>query len=205
MRNISAPQRSQMILSSVDEGRSVGLEEVTGTGLFGSGIEEDYKLKSMERQDERDRMVSAQIASRGVQNARVLQALREVPRHLFVPAALRHEAYEDRPLPIGEGQTISQPYMVASMTEVLDPQRSDRVLEIGTGSGYQTAILATLAQSVVTIERHEPLSARAASLLSSLSIVNVKTVVGDGSEGYAADAPYDRILVTAGAPKIPEP
>ena len=149
--------------------------------------------------------MATQIAARGVTDARVLAAMRDVPRHLFVPEAMVRDAYDDRPLPIGEGQTISQPYMVAAMTAALAPAATDRVLEIGTGSGYQAAILARLARSVVTIERHASLAARAATTLAELGISNVRVLVGDGSSGYAAEAPYERILVTAGAPSVPEP
>jgi protein-L-isoaspartate(D-aspartate) O-methyltransferase len=134
----------------------------------------------------------------------VLDALREIPRHRFVPGASERDAYDDRPLPIGEGQTISQPYMVAVMTASLDPRADDRVLEIGTGSGYQTSILARLARRVVSIERHETLARRAAAVLAELGLDNVHVVVGDGTEGYLPDAPYDRILVTAGAPVVPD-
>jgi protein-L-isoaspartate(D-aspartate) O-methyltransferase len=150
-------------------------------------------------------MVERQIAARGVEDARVLEAMRAVPRHLFVPDSSVAEAYADRPLPIGEGQTISQPYMVAVMTAALAPGPSDRVLEIGTGSGYQTAILARLAAAVVSIERHAPLAARAAETLRTLGVANADVRVGDGTEGAPADAPFDRILVTAGAPAIPDP
>jgi protein-L-isoaspartate(D-aspartate) O-methyltransferase len=151
----------------------------------------------------RTRMVETQIAARGVKNPRVLDAMRSVPRHLFVPESARHEAYDDRPQSIGEGQTISQPYMVAIMTETLDPRPDDRVLEIGTGSGYQTAILAELVRQVISIERHGPLAARARALLGELGLTNVRITVGDGTHGSAADAPFDRILVTAGAPAVP--
>ncbi len=171
---------------------------------MGSGIGRDYKLKSMDLPGARERMVATQIASRGVTDARVLAAMREVPRHLFVPEAVARDAYDDRPLPIGEGQTISQPYMVGSMTAALAPGPTDRVLEVGTGSGYQAAILARLARSVVTIERHYSLAARARATLAALAISNVSVVVGDGSNGYPDGAPYDRILVTAGSPAVPE-
>ena len=134
-------------------------------------------------------MVATQIAARGIDDERVLQAMTEVPRHLFVPEHLRGEAYEDRPLPIGEGQTISQPYIVASMTALLRVDPTHRVLEIGTGSGYQAAVLARLARSVVTIERHAPLARRAAMLLSEIGATNVEVVVGDGSEGYPPEPP----------------
>jgi protein-L-isoaspartate(D-aspartate) O-methyltransferase len=149
-------------------------------------------------------MVETQIAGRGVRDPRVLKAMREVPRHRFVRGSDRQAAYDDRPLPIGEGQTISQPYMVAVMTEVLSPQATDLVLEIGTGSGYQTAILARLAARVVSIERHAVLAARAKAVLDSEGILNVEIHVGDGTEGRPEDAPFDRILVTAGAPAVPE-
>jgi protein-L-isoaspartate(D-aspartate) O-methyltransferase len=149
-------------------------------------------------------MVTTQLAARGVRDPRVLEAMREVPRDRFVPGSARDEAYEDRPLPIGEGQTISQPYMVAVMTAALGAQEADRVLEIGTGSGYQTAILSRLAARVVSIERHGLLAARAKEALDSLGITNVEIHVGDGTEGWPQDAPFDRILVTAGAPTVPE-
>lgn len=149
-------------------------------------------------------MVETQMVARGVTDARVLTAMREVPRHLFVPDEGQAYAYDDRPLPIGEGQTISQPYMVAAMTAALEVRETDRVLEIGTGSGYQTAILARLARSVATVERHAALAHRAERTLTSLGLTNVRVVVGDGSYGYKHDSPYDRILVTAGAPAVPE-
>jgi protein-L-isoaspartate(D-aspartate) O-methyltransferase len=149
-------------------------------------------------------MVATQVAARGVRDARVLDAMREVPRHHFVPESARDGAYEDRPLPIGEGQTISQPYMVAVMTEALAARESDRVLEVGTGSGYQTAVLARLAARVVSIERHAVLARRAKAALDALGIANVEVHVGDGTEGRPEDAPFDRILVTAGAPSVPE-
>ena len=149
-------------------------------------------------------MVRSQLAGRGVADQRVLEAMRAVPRHLFVPPQSAHQAYDDRPLPIGEGQTISQPYMVAVMTEALGVEPDSHVLEIGTGSGYQTAILARLARDVISIERHAPLAERARDVLTSLGIQNVTVLVADGTEGWPAAAPYDRILVTAGAPSVPE-
>ncbi len=152
----------------------------------------------------RERMVATQIVRRGIRDERVLAALLDVPRHAFVPPHLQHGAYDDRPLPIGEGQTISQPYIVASMTASLAPEPGHRVLEIGTGSGYQAAILARLAADVVTIERHASLAARASEVFRELGFTNVRVIVGDGTEGYEPAAPYDRILVTAGAPAVPE-
>lgn len=159
----------------------------------------------MDDRSARDRMVDVQIAGRGVREPRVLEAMRAVPRHLFVAEDVRGEAYDDRPLAIGEGQTISQPYMVGAMTAALAPADTHRVLEIGTGSGYQTAILAQLAAEVISIERLPALAARAQQILSALAVTNVRIVVADGTEGYAPAAPYDRILVTAGAPSIPAP
>jgi protein-L-isoaspartate(D-aspartate) O-methyltransferase len=152
----------------------------------------------------RARMVAEQIEARGVTDARVLAAMRRVPRHLFVDAGWRHEAYEDRPLPIGEGQTISQPYMVAAMTAALAPAGGARILEVGTGSGYQAAVLGQLARDVISIERHPLLAARAAHALAEAGLANIRVVVGDGTLGYSPGQPYDGILVTAGAPRVPD-
>lgn len=149
-------------------------------------------------------MVETQIATRGVTDPRVLAAMREVPRELFVPDHLRSRAFEDRALPIADAQAISQPYMVAIMTQLLAPDPHHRVLEIGTGSGYQTAILSRLAERVFSIERHPGLAAAARLLLEELEVTNVDLRVGDGTAGLAEEAPFDRILVTAGAPAIPE-
>jgi protein-L-isoaspartate(D-aspartate) O-methyltransferase len=151
----------------------------------------------------RDAMVRTQIERRGVTEDRVLAALREVPRERFVPPALQDQAYDDRALAIGLGQTISQPYMVAVMTAALRLAPTDRVLEVGTGSGYQAAILARLAGVVVSMERHPPLADQARARLEALGVTGVTVVVGDGTEGYAPAAPYDAILVTAGAPRVP--
>jgi protein-L-isoaspartate(D-aspartate) O-methyltransferase len=152
----------------------------------------------------RERMVRTQIEARGVRDERVLAAMRDVPRHLFVPGGQEPYAYEDRPLPIGEGQTISQPFMVAAMTLALNPQAADRILEVGTGSGYQAAVLARLAREVISVERHEPLALRARRALALAGVSNVRVVVGDGSEGFASEAPFDGIIVTAGAPSVPD-
>ncbi len=151
----------------------------------------------------RGRMVREQIAGRGVCDRRVLEAMLEVPRHRFVPGPLQREAYEDHPVKIGRGQTISQPFMVGHMTELLSLAPRDRVLEIGTGSGYQTAILAKLAAQVVSIERDAALAERAKTLLGELGITNAAVHTGDGSLGRREAAPFDAILVTAGAPAIP--
>ncbi|MDV2480796.1 protein-L-isoaspartate(D-aspartate) O-methyltransferase [Methanoculleus sp. Wushi-C6] len=153
----------------------------------------------------REEMVEFQIRARGVRDKRVLAAMRKVPRHLFVPKDWERAAYEDRPLPIGEGQTISQPYIVAVMTEQLDLSPEDRVLEIGTGSGYQAAILAELAGTVISIERLPDIADRARQNFARAGVTGVKVVVGDGTEGYPPEAPYDAIIVTAASPTIPEP
>lgn len=156
------------------------------------------------RAAERRRMVEDQIAFRGVRDPRVLEVLLAIPRHRFIPGQDRPDAYEDRPVAIDCGQTISQPYMVAIMTEWLAVESGDRILEIGTGSGYQTAVLARLAREVVTVERHAPLSASAHKLLEAMEFDNIRYVVGDGSLGWPDGAPYDGILVTAGAPRLPK-
>ena len=145
------------------------------------------------------------IASRGVRSEPVLTALRKVPRHAFVPAAIASQAYEDRPLPIGHEQTISQPEIVAMMTELAAVGRGDRVLEIGTGSGYQAAVLAELGAEVYTIEIVEPLGRSAASTLAALGYARVETRIGDGYKGWPEAAPFDAIIVTAAPPKVPEP
>lgn len=152
----------------------------------------------------RERMVVDQIARRGITDAGVLRAMRVVPRHLFVLPEDAAHAYDDRALPIGFGQTISQPYMVAVMTEALAAQPSHRILEIGAGSGYQAAILGVLAREVISIERHAELAARARDALARAGIGTVTVLVGDGSLGWPDRAPYDGIIVTAGAPRVPE-
>ncbi len=153
----------------------------------------------------RRRMVEEQIAGRGVRDERVLEAMRTIPRHLFLPESQRHHAYEDHPLPLSLGQTISQPYIVAAMTEALEVDRIHKVLEIGTGSGYQTAVLAQLAAMVYTVELHEPLSLQARQTLQRLAIHNVRFRVGDGNLGWPEFAPYDRVMVTAAAEVVPPP
>jgi protein-L-isoaspartate(D-aspartate) O-methyltransferase len=150
-------------------------------------------------------MVAVQIAGRGVREPRVLAALAAIPRHWFVPATLADAAYDDVPLPLGRGQTISQPYMVALMTAALAPRSTDRVLEIGTGSGYQTAILAHLVRRVYTVERIPELAQGAARRLAALGLINVEYRVGDGTLGWPDAAPFDGILVTAAAPRVPGP
>ena len=152
---------------------------------------------------ERRLMIDTQIRKRGVSSPRVLEAMAAVPRHEFVPPNFRNEAYADKPLPIGEGQTISQPYVIAAMTEALELSGSERVLEIGTGSGYQAAVLSLLVQQVITVENHTSLALAAQGRLTNLGYGNVHVHNGDGSAGFPDYAPYDAILVTAGAPGIP--
>ena len=153
----------------------------------------------------RKRMVDEQLAARGIGDRRVLSAMATTPRHVFVDEALRERAYDDHPLPIGLGQTISHPYTVALMTEALELQGTERVLEIGTGSGYQTAILAKLCANVFSIERIAALATRARRVLDQLSLYNVALRVGDGTIGWNAEAPFDAIIVTAGTPQLPRP
>ncbi|NNE08000.1 MAG: protein-L-isoaspartate(D-aspartate) O-methyltransferase [Gemmatimonadetes bacterium] len=153
----------------------------------------------------RERMVNDQIVRRGVTNPAVLDAVRAVPRHAFVPETYRSEAYDDHPLPIGEGQTISQPYIVALMTELLDPEPGDRVLEVGTGSGYQAAVLAELVSAVYSIEIVEPLARESAARLAALGYDNVTVKAGDGYRGWPEHAPFDAIIVTAAPGHVPKP
>jgi len=150
-------------------------------------------------------MVEEQLRGREIHDSRVLDAMRTIPRHLFVPADRTSQAYSDQPLSIGEEQTISQPYMVAVMSEALELTGGERVLEVGTGSGYQTAVLARLAREVFSMEMHASLAAAAGDLLAQLGFSNVVMVTGDGSEGLASHAPYDAIVVTAAAPAVPPP
>jgi len=153
----------------------------------------------------REEMVDGQIAARGVRDEATLRAMKKVPRHLFVPEALAGQAYDDHPLPIGHGQTISQPYIVGFMTEALGLQGGERVLEVGTGSGYQAAVLAEIAERVFTIEIVAPLAEEARVRLKELGYGNVEVRAGDGYQGWPEAAPFDAIIVTAAAPRIPEP
>ena len=162
-----------------------------------------FQRESPERQ--REKMVRTQLAERGLRDPRVLDAMRIVPRHEFVPEGLRADAYEDHPLPIGEGQTISQPYIVAAMLEHLSLRPTDRVLEVGTGSGYVTALLSVLCAEVFSVERHAPLAAAAEATLRRLGYSNVSLKVADGSLGWSEHAPFDAILVSAAAAEVPVP
>jgi protein-L-isoaspartate(D-aspartate) O-methyltransferase len=154
---------------------------------------------------QRQRMVEQQLKPRGIKDGRLLAAMTKVPREEFVPVNARADAYQDRPLPIGYEQTISQPYLVAFMTEQLRPQQSDRVLEIGSGSGYQAAILAELVANVYTVEIVEPLAKTAEATLRRLGYTNVHMRVGDGYKGWPEEAPFDAIIVTCAPDKVPQP
>jgi len=161
-------------------------------------------MKEQENKMQRQRMVIEQIARRGVTEKRLLDAMKTIPRHLFVPQEYIHAAYEDGPLPIGFGQTISQPYIVALMTNLLQLRGKERVLEVGTGSGYQAAILGLLAGEVHSIEYIPELSERAGKVIQELGLSNITLHIGDGSLGYPASAPYAGILVAAAAPHAPQ-
>jgi len=153
----------------------------------------------------RESMVEEQLIPRGINDRRVLDAMRKVPRHLFVPDSGLENAYGDHPMPIGEGQTISQPYIVALMTQSLGLKGTEKVLEIGTGSGYQAAILSLLSKEVYSIDRYGDLSQKAGETLGKLAFTNIKLMTGDGTEGWKEFAPYDAIIVTAATPSIPQP
>jgi len=155
--------------------------------------------------EERKNMVDFQIRKRGVKDKKVLEAMLKVPRHLFVPEQMKELAYGDEPLPIGEGQTISQPYIVAYMTEALNLTGKERVLEIGTGSGYQTAILAEIVREVFTVELIPELARKAQKILAELGYQNINFLIGDGSRGWPEQSPYDAILVSAAPAVIPQP
>src|SRR3989440_7816449 len=160
---------------------------------------------AQETRRQRRRMVARQLVDRGIRQCRVLAAMAWVPREWFVPPHLAGDAYDDAPLPIGSGQTISQPYIVALMTECLAPRRGDKVLEIGTGSGYQAAVLAHLGARVYTIERLPDLLVEAEERFRRLGLTNIETRLGDGAGGWPERAPFDRIIVTAAAPGVPVP
>jgi protein-L-isoaspartate(D-aspartate) O-methyltransferase len=177
---------------------------VAGVGVLGSlAACGSVASESMKLRKKRHAMVRDQVAARGVKDKRVLRAMRTVRRHLFVPASQRRRAYEDRPLPIGYRQTISQPYIVAYMTEALRLKPGDKVLEVGTGSGYQAAVLAKIAQAVYSIEILEPLGLRSKKLLGKLGYRNVQVRIGDGYRGWPQAGPFDAIIVTAAPSRVP--
>ena len=153
---------------------------------------------------QRNEMVDAQLRRRGIHDERVLRAMEIVPRHEFVPWQLQREAYQDSPVPIGEGQTISQPYIVAHMLEALRLSPEDRVLEVGTGTGYEAAVMSRIVREVYTIERFPSLAEAAKKIFDRLGYTNIHVVIGDGSRGYADAAPYDAIIVAAAAPRVPD-
>jgi len=160
-------------------------------------------MKNLEKL--RDVMLERHLKARGVKNPDVLQAMREIPREAFIPEKMAEFAYEDSPLPIGQGQTISQPYIVAVMTELLEPSEKDRVLEIGTGSGYAAAILSRIVAEVYTVERHKDLAIEAEEKFGRLGYDNIHVLHADGTLGWPEHAPYDAVVVTAGAPEVPQP
>jgi len=162
-------------------------------------------MNAYPRAGERRIMVERQIAARGIHDKRILEAMLEIPRHLFIPHPYDRSAYDDNPLPIGDGQTISQPYIVAFMTELLHPGPTDHVLEIGAGSGYQAAVLSRIVQHVTSIERIAAVAGLARKNLRSLGIENVSVIEGDGTLGYPPNAPYQGIIVTAATPDVPRP
>lgn len=162
-------------------------------------------ILTSDMQKVRDRMVEEQLIPRGIHDPKTLEAMRRVPRHLFVEDALQNQAYGDFPLPIGRGQTISQPYIVALMTQALGLQGHEKVLEIGTGSGYQAAILAQICEKVYTVERVDSLLVQARKIFDQLHYLNILTKLDDGTNGWPEFGPYDAIIVTAGGPKVPEP
>ncbi len=163
-----------------------------------------FPIKAQQWQQEAEAMVEKQLIARSIKDQKVLESMRDTPRHLFVPQSYRHLAYQDGPLPIGHDQTISQPYIVAIMTELLQLTGTEKVLEIGTGSGYQAAVLSPLCAQVYTIEIVEPLADQSRVLLKKMGYQNVEVKWGDGYQGWPEQAPFDRIIVTAAPPKIPE-
>ncbi|NQT78859.1 MAG: protein-L-isoaspartate(D-aspartate) O-methyltransferase [Candidatus Aminicenantes bacterium] len=161
-------------------------------------------MKKINFEEKRENMVQNQLRARGVKDRKVLDVMRKIPRHEFVPENMKSYAYQDEPLPIGEGQTISQPYIVAYMTEVLALKGAEKVLEIGTGSGYQAAILAELVKEVFTVEVVSPLSVKAQKVLKKLGYKNIYFKIGDGTLGWEENAPYDAVMVTAAPAKVPK-
>jgi protein-L-isoaspartate(D-aspartate) O-methyltransferase len=172
-----------------------------GNGTVPAGA---MKKEAIKYERQRDEMVRNQIEARGIKDPKILDAFRKVPRHLFVSEALRDQAYGDYPLPIGDQQTISQPYIVAEMTQALEPGENDRILEIGTGSGYQAAILSQIVYRVYSIERIRSLYLKSRSLFDKLRYHNIVTKYADGTKGWQDESPFDAIIITAGAPEIPE-
>jgi protein-L-isoaspartate(D-aspartate) O-methyltransferase len=196
----------RQLLRSVASSRRPGALRACLTALscFGAG-DQVSALDDSSYDAARETMVREQIAGRGVRDQRVIEAMRQVPRHSFIPPAERDRAYADAPVPIGQGQTISQPYIVALMTELVRPRPGDRVLEVGTGSGYQAAVLAKLVAHVYTVELEETLARSAAAVLRELKYDNVTVRAGDGYAGWPEHAPFDIVIVTAAPEQIPQP
>jgi protein-L-isoaspartate(D-aspartate) O-methyltransferase len=196
----------RQMLHSVASARKPGVLRACLTALscFGGGDQVSAQDDSS-YDAARETMVREQIANRGIRDPRVIDAMRQVPRHLFIPAAERARAYDDGPVPIGQGQTISQPYIVALMTELVRPQPGDRVLEVGTGSGYQAAVLARLVAHVYTVELEETLARSAATVLREQKIENITVRTGDGYAGWPEHAPFDIVIVTAAPEQVPQP
>lgn len=173
-------------------------------GFWTQGLHFCLTMKKINFEEKRENMVQNQLRARGVKDRKVLDVMRKIPRHEFVPENMKSYAYQDEPLPIGEGQTISQPYIVAYMTEVLALKGAEKVLEIGTGSGYQAAILAELVKEVFTVEVVSPLSVKAQKVLKKLGYKNIYFKIGDGTLGWEENAPYDAVMVTAAPAKVPK-
>jgi protein-L-isoaspartate(D-aspartate) O-methyltransferase len=198
------------LLIAVGCGSPPGCKHPPGPTSSDSGKKKQEVKESMEqngggREQERLAMVATQIKARGVKDEQVLEAMRTVPRHIFVPESHQDQAYEDHPLPIGQGQTISQPYIVAVMSEAMELTGEEKVLEVGTGSGYQAAVLSHLCKEVHTIEIVEELAARSKKTLADHGYDNVTVYAGDGYAGLPDEAPFDAIMITAAPPKVPEP
>ena len=195
----------RQLLRSVASTRRPGALRACLTALscFGCG-DQVSALDESSYDDAREAMVREQIAGRGVRDKRVIEAMRQVPRHLFIPVAERSRAYADSPVPIGQNQTISQPYIVALMTELVRPQPGDRVLEVGTGSGYQAAVLARLVHHVYTVELEDTLALSATAVLRELKYDNVTVRAGDGYAGWPEHAPFDIVIVTAAPEQVPQ-
>lgn len=183
----------------------ISLSFMMGSGVGSAMDEYEFSVEEPKFVQARRNMVEVQIKARGIKDERLLKAMLKVKRHLFVPADIQNLAYSDRPLPIDEGQTISQPYIVALMTELLNLDSDDKVLEVGTGSGYQAAILAELTKEVYTIEILEPLAKQAEKTLEDLGYENISVKYGDGYLGWIEHAPFDAIIVTCAPPNIPQP
>jgi protein-L-isoaspartate(D-aspartate) O-methyltransferase len=196
----------RQLLHSVASARRPGALRACLTALSCFGIGDQVSAQDDSSYEKaRETMVREQIAGRGIRDPRVLAAMRQVPRHLFIPATERARAYDDGPVPIGQGQTISQPYIVALMTELVRPQPRDRVLEVGTGSGYQAAVLAGLVAHVYTVELEDTLARSATAVLRDLKYENITVRAGDGYGGWPEHAPFDIVIVTAAPEQVPQP